>query len=211
MPDRIRILLLEDHALLRGALSRVLAAEPDFEIAGECAGVEEALQIVTRKPVDIVLLDLDLGNEQGGTFLNRAPGVGFRGKVLVVTAGVGQRQAAWLLQRGCTGIFLKDEPASSLVERVRGIMRGESQMDSVSVQAVVAQTAADGPEGQLTPRESLVLRYVCEGLANKEIAQKMGASENTIKSFLQQLFSKTGARSRAQLVAFAIEHYWDQI
>ena len=213
MPDAkaIRILMIEDHALLRGALAKTLSAEPDMTVVSECAGVEEALLEISQKRVDIVLLDINLGSEQGGAFLTRSKAVGFRGRVLVVTAGVGDREAAWLLNRGCSGIFVKTEPLRNLVERIRQIARGEIVLDPVSVRAIVAQQEGQGLRRPLTARESRVLRLVCEGLANKEIAHELKVTENTVKSFLQQLFTKTGARSRAQLVAVAIEQYWDQL
>ena len=209
----IRILLVDDHSLLRQALSRVLAAELDFAVAGECASVDEALRIVTATHVDIVLLDINLETEQGGTFLNRAAVEGYHGKVLVVTAGVGEREAAWLLHRGCSGIFLKDAPVSTLIEQIRAVVNGTAVLDPTSVKAMVslAQSNAHPPDTPLSAREREVLCHVCGGLANKEIAHLMGISENTVKSFMHQLFAKTGVRSRAQLVASAIEHYWDQL
>lgn len=211
--EPIRILLVDDHSLLRDALSRVLAAEPDFAIAGECASVEEALRIVTATKVDMVLLDINLETEQGGAFLNRAGSAGYRGKVLAVTAGVGEREAAWLLHRGCSGIFLKDAPVGTLVQQIRSVMRGDAVLDAVSVKALVslAESAGTRTNLRLTTRESQVLRYVCEGLANKEIAHRMDTSESSVKSLIQQLFAKAGVRSRAQLVAAAIERYWDQL
>jgi DNA-binding NarL/FixJ family response regulator len=207
-----RILLVDDHSLLRDALSRILAAEPDFVVTGGCASVEEALRIVAITDVDIVLLDINLETEQGGAFLNRAAAAGYRGKVLVVTAGVSERQAAWLLHTGCSGIFLKDAPFSSLITQIRAIMKGDAVLDPVSVKAMVSLVESPyGPNEPLSSRENRVLKHVCEGLANKEIAHRMGISENTVKSLVQQLFAKTGARSRAQLVAAAIEQYWDQL
>ena len=208
-----RLLLVEDHTLLREVLARTLAAEPDFDIAGQCATVAEALEVVTQKPVDIVLLDINLGADQGGAFLNKAPGIGYRGKVLAVTAGVSEREAAWLLNRGCSGIFLKNEPMIALIERIRAVMDGTFKLDSHSVRAVVSQVeqAAQGVRTEMTAREAEVLRAVCEGLSNKIIAERLGISENSVKSFLQRLFAKTGTRTRAQLVTAAIERYWDQL
>ena len=214
MPDAepIRIVLVDDHALFRELLARSLGTEPGFAVVGHCGTVEEALNLVATFPVDIVLLDIDLGSEQGGSFITRARAIGFRGKVLVLTAGVGSRQAAWLLNRGCTGIVLKHESASALVQRIREVADGTSQADAESVSAFPSQTAyADRSRRPLTPRECQVLRAVCEGLANKEIAERLTVSENTVKSFLQQLFEKAGVRTRAQLVAAAIEQYWDQL
>lgn len=211
----IRVLIIEDHLLLRELLAKTLASHSDFEIAGHCATVDEALKLVAvaTHPVDIVLLDINLGGEQGGAFLNRAWGVGYRGKVLVVTAGVSEREAAWLLHRGCSGIFLKSEPIDELVTRIRTVMDGSFTLDNHSVQALVAQAAASDqpPRKRLTRREAQVLQGVCEGLTNKAIADRLELSENSIKSFLQHLFAKTGARTRAQLVALAIEQYWDQM
>jgi two-component system, NarL family, nitrate/nitrite response regulator NarL len=193
-------------------LARSLAIEPDFEVVGHCAGVEQALELVARLPVDIVLLDINLGSEQGGSFVTRARAMGFRGKVLVLTAGVGNREAAWLLKRGCSRIFLKHEPACALVQRIREVIRGCAPMDPISARAVLSQAGyADRSHRPLTGRECEVLRAVCEGLANKEIAERLTVSENTVESFLQQLFEKTGVRTRAQLVAAAIEQYWDQL
>ncbi|HUS05140.1 MAG TPA: response regulator transcription factor [Bryobacteraceae bacterium] len=208
----IRIALVDDHALLREVLARTLAQEPGFVIAGECPGVPEALELVSRQAVDIVLLDINLGSEQGGSFLSRARVAGYRGKILVVTAGVSEREAAWLLKRGCSGIFLKSEAPSELIERIRGVMDGTSRMDAVSVKAVLSQLeSGEHIKKQLTPRECQVLRAVCEGLSNKAIADRLEVSDNTVKSFLQQLFLKIGVRTRAQLVAAAIEQYWDQL
>src|SRR5205814_8987565 len=96
-------------------------------------------ELACRTPVHIVLLDINLGSEQGGSFLYRARGMGFRGKVLVVTAGVSNREAAWLLKRGCSGIFLKREPLSSLVEKIRETVRGTAQMDAPSLRAILSQ------------------------------------------------------------------------
>jgi two-component system nitrate/nitrite response regulator NarL len=216
MPDSapsrgpIRIVIVEDHALLRGALTKTLSAEPDFTIAGECATVDQALSLVAGNEVDVVLLDINLGSEQGGSFVSRAKAAGYVGKTLVVTAGVSDREAVWLLNRGCSGIFLKNEPLPSLVAQVRRVVSDDSKPDQASIRATLQQ-GGQGVRRPLTARESRVLRRVCEGSSNKEIAEHMGVSEHSVKSFVQQLFSKTGARSRAQLVAIAIEQYWDQL
>lgn len=214
MPDSgpIRIALLEDHLLLREVLARSLATEPGFTVAGQCATVEDALELVSRIIIDLVLLDINLGAEQGGSFVTRARAGGFQGKVLVVTAGISNREAVWLLKRGCAGIFLKQEPLSALVQRIRDVMSGVASPVFGEIPRAVAQAGPrDLPHRRLTQRERQVLRAVCEGLASKEIAERLGVSENTVKSFLQQLFEKTGVRTRAQLVAAAIEQYWDQL
>ncbi len=207
----IRIVLLEDHTLLREVLARTLAAEQDFEVVGQFDGVEPALKMVIHSPVDVVLLDINLGAEQGGSFLNRARASGYQGKVLVVTAGVSNREAAWLVRRGCSGIFLKSEPATALVERIRAVVRGDVHDLPTPPEVPPHSGSSEAGRKPLTRRECKVLRAVCEGLSNKQIAERLIVSENTVKSFLQQLFEKVGVRTQAQLVAAAIERYWDEL
>lgn len=215
MPEKapIRIVLIEEQDLFREALARTLALEPDFRVAGGFASVQEGVEFIKQQPVDLVLLDIALGPEQGGTFLGRARAIGYKGKVLVVTAGVSHREAAWLLGRGCSGIFLKTGGSQNLFQRIREVMSGDPKLDSISVQAILAQVDQREPAVRktLTARECEVLRYVCQGLANKEIAEHLKISENTVKSFLQQLFAKAGVRTRSQLVRVGIERYWDEL
>ncbi len=105
MPPATRILLIDDHSLFREAIARLLSAEPDFEVAGECATVEEGLSQLQSSNADVVLLDINLGLQQGGAFLNLAWEQGFNGKVLVVTAGVSKIEATRLMARGCSSDY----------------------------------------------------------------------------------------------------------
>src|ERR1700688_1443492 len=123
MPAPIRILIIDDHSLFREAIGRLLEAEPDFEVVGECATVEEGLNHLRTDNADVVLLDINLGLQQGGAFLNLAWEQGFQGRVLVVTAGVSKTEATRLLERGCSGIILKHDRPQLLVERIRELMQ----------------------------------------------------------------------------------------
>jgi DNA-binding NarL/FixJ family response regulator len=212
VPDATRILLIDDHALFREAIARLLAAQSDIEVIGEGATVGEGLEIVKAMPVDVVLLDINLGFEQGGAFLNLARAEGFSGKVLVVTAGVSRLEAGRLMQRGCAGIFLKHERPQLLIEKIRAIVKGADELEEASV-AVLTELKTGDQETQrpLTPRERQVLRGVFSGRTNKEIAHKLGVSESLVKAFVQQLFRKAGVRSRAQLVRAAVERYWKEL
>ncbi len=211
MPERIRILLVDDHVLVREAIARLLEAQPDLEVVGQTATVEEAIEIVARAPVDMVLLDINLGSQQGSAFLHLAQEQGFQGRILVVTAGVSKREAARLLERGCAGIFLKHERPTLLIDRIRAINRGESPPELAAQAAAFRELDSQAPRFSFTPREIQVLRGVCGGLLNKEIAFELGISEPLVKAFVQQLFTKTGVRNRAQLVRIAVEEYFDQI
>src|SRR5579864_8246765 len=135
-----RIVVIDDHTLFRDTLTAALRQEPDFVVAGECSAIDDAVDLIRTNPIDLVLLDINLGTEQGGSFLVRAQAAGYSGKILVVTAGLSEREAAWLLRRGCVGIFLKSEPLRVLFDRIRNVMSGGSPpMDPVSVRAIVAE------------------------------------------------------------------------
>lgn len=209
-PARIRVLVVDEHTLLREALSRVLVQEGGFEVAGECSGAHVALEMISRRPVDIVLLDTKVARGQGASLLRRARAAGYRGRFLMMTDAVSHREAASLLKQGASGIFLKNEPVAALIERLRQVFEGKGKLDAISVQAILSEVEHVNRK-VLTPRESEVLSGVCKGLANKEIAEGLEVSVNTVKSFIQQLFKKIGVRTRAQLVAVAFERYWDEL
>jgi two-component system nitrate/nitrite response regulator NarL len=211
---RVRIVLVDDHALFREGLTRLLGAEPDLDIVGHCATVEEALEILSAGPVDLVLLDVDLGAQRGSEFMTRARRAGFAGRVLVVTAGLTDAEAARFLREGASGIFLKHDSPAVLVRSIRQVMDGEASVDHEILSGVLRMGAPPEEEtakAPLTERERGVLHGVLEGLANKEIAAELDISESSVKAALQQLFHKTGVRTRSQLVRIALEQYRDQL
>ena len=210
----VHILLLDDHTLFRESASRLLAAEPGFEVVAHCGTIGEALQILRRKVIDIVLLDFDLGESDGRQFLRLAKEQGFQGKVLVVTAGVDAGVAAELIRSGISGVFRKHDSAALLAQAIRDVMAGKVWLDQEQLQtALNSEVAVRGepPSRRFTEREQQVLSYVFEGLANKEIAARIGVSESSVKATLQQLFSKTGVRTRSQLVRIVLEQHRDQL
>jgi DNA-binding NarL/FixJ family response regulator len=209
MSQEIRILLVDDHGLFRESLSRLLQAEPDFRIAGTCGSATEALTVVDQQQIDVVLLDYDLGEEQGLNFLESARQKGFVGRVLMVTAGMSDAGTLRALESGAAGIFLKHSPPAQLVEAIYKVMGGEMWLDSRAIRSLVAGASGKSDEQRtsqpLTERERAVLKGVFEGLTNKEIGVKLQTSEGTIKAVMQQLFDKTGVRTRSQLVRIALE------
>jgi DNA-binding NarL/FixJ family response regulator len=210
----LRILSLDDHALFRESVGRLLGAEPGFDVAADCGTIEEALQILRQKAIDLVLLDFDLGERDGREFLRLAKDQGFHGRILVVTAGVDAGAGSELIRSGISGVFRKHDSAALLAQGIRDVMAGKVWLDQEQLQtALNAKGAPPQPGGTrcLTERERNVLSFVFEGLANKEIAARIGVSEGSVKSTLQQLFSKTGVRTRSQLVRIILEQYRDQI
>jgi DNA-binding NarL/FixJ family response regulator len=206
--EGIRILLVDDHALFREGLARLLATEPGLLVAAHCSSVADALKALAATAIDLVLLDVDLGNERGFDFLARARRDGFEGPVLIVTAGVSGREAAELIGLGAAGIFLKQDSAQLLAEGIRTVASGRAWIDQRFLASLVGGHPAGGLEGKgFSVREREVLRGVFDGLANKEIATRLGVSESGIKAVLQQLFQKTGVRTRSQLVRIVLEEY----
>jgi DNA-binding NarL/FixJ family response regulator len=209
MGQEIRILLVDDHGLFRESLSRLLQAEPDFRIAGTCASATEALALLDQEQIDVVLLDYDLGEEQGSSFLESARKKRFAGRVLMVTAGMSDAGTLRALENGAAGIFLKHSPPAQLVEAIYKVMSGEMWLDSRAVRSLVAGASGKSDEQRtsqpLSERERAVLKGVFEGFTNKEIAAKLETSEGTVKAAMQQLFDKTGVRTRSQLVRIALE------
>lgn len=121
---RIRVLLLDDHILFREGLSRLLQSEPDFEIVGVCGTSAEAIEILSRGPVDVVLLDFDLGEDHGSRLITAARGGGYTGKILMVTAGMSAAESSIALKLGASGIFLKHSPPDALVNAIRLVVSG---------------------------------------------------------------------------------------
>ncbi|HEY2150030.1 MAG TPA: response regulator transcription factor, partial [Vicinamibacterales bacterium] len=131
-------------------------------------------------------------------------------KVLIVTAGIQSNEAAELIRRGISGIFLKRDSAASLAQSIRDVMAGKVSFEQGVFQQAMTEVAPMNPAPggeRFTERERQVLSYVFEGLANKEIAGRIGVSESSIKAALQQLFAKTGVRTRSELVRIALERY----
>jgi len=211
MAQEIRLLLVDDHSLFRESLSRLLEAERDLRIAGNCASVGEALSILDGERVDVVLLDYDLGEEQGAAFLEAAAKRGFEGRVLMVTAGMGDAETLRALEGGSSGIFLKHSPPTELVDAIHKVAKGEMWLDSRAVRSLVAgatgRSEAQRTSHLLSARERSVLKAVFEGFTNKEIAGKLEISESSVKAVMQQLFDKTGVRTRSQLVRIALERH----
>ncbi len=210
---KTRILLVDDHALFRESVGRFLDRESGFQVVGGCATLSEAREFLMAHEVDLVLLDFDLGERDGADFMQMAENMGFRGKVLLVTAGVSDTNAAAMVKRGVAGVFLKHDPPAALVTAIREVLMGRVWLDQNRLRSIAGkdQEKPPAPTRKLTEREQLVLSGVFEGMANKQIADRLQVSESSVKATLQQLFHKTGVRNRSQLVRIALERYRDLI
>jgi DNA-binding NarL/FixJ family response regulator len=210
--SRIRLVLLDDHALFRASLGRLLASEPDFEVAGECGASGEALEILKSSSVDLVLLDFNFGTEHGDDFISAARQAGYQGRFLIVAGAADVRNSAIALKRGASGIFLKSEAPDRLVQAIRLVGSGGIWVDQKIIQMLAdqsinrwAQPPDQGSGDSLEPRERVALLGILEGLTNREIGRNMGISESSVKNIVQRLFGKAGVKTRGQLVRAALE------
>ena len=174
-----------------------------MEVVGQCAHFAEALELLAGSPADIVLLELKIKAERSDAFISAARQAGYRGKFFIVTAA----QSAAVLKLGASGIFLKSDSSRRLLHAVRLIASGETWVDQRVIQLLADRYPQheDRSLDGLTEREQVVLRGLLDGLTNKKIGSKVGASESAIKSTLQQLFEKAGVRTRSQLVRAALQ------
>jgi DNA-binding NarL/FixJ family response regulator len=208
---KTQLLLLDDHTLFRAMLGRLLETEPEFRVVAQCSTSEEALEALGRGRIDLVLLDYDLGNRETGLqFIRRARDAGYSGRIFMVTAGMADADYVRALGMGVCGIFLKHSEPELLTDAIHKVMAGETWIDQRCIQGLVKAVETEGRQSrknQLSERERDVLKGVFAGLSNKEIGAQLEISEASVKSALQQLFVKTGVRTRSQLVRVALEEY----
>lgn len=208
--NKIRILLLDDHTIFRQGLVNLLNDQPDLDLPLHCGSVAEALLGLAAAAPDIVLLDVDLGMESGVDFLAQARRNGFHGPVLVLTASISRHEEQLLLNNGVSGILRKDVSIEVLAARIREAAGAHGNFAIPRTEAPDASASARRQK-TLTSREIEVLRLILEGHANKQIAYELQCSESSVKGIIQQLFHKSGTRTRSQLVRATLEQYRDQI
>jgi two-component system nitrate/nitrite response regulator NarL len=205
LETNIRVLIVDDHALFRQGLARLLDGEPGFKVVGQCSTVDEAAQAACTSRPHVVLLDVDLPGRAAGDFFELlSPDISC--VTLLVTAVLNHGEIARLLRLGAKGAFSKSTDSSRLPSAIRQALAGEIWVDQVYLKGFIAAAAtapataeidAPAPSG----REREVLALICCGLSNKQIADELSFSEPTVKAALQRLFRKFGVSNRAQLLA----------
>jgi two-component system nitrate/nitrite response regulator NarL len=211
----IRIVVADDHPVVRFGVKNMLTSEPGFEVVGEANDGDEAITQTLEVEPDILLLDLAMpklpGLEAMRAIMNRSPRV----KIVLLTSLISTQQIIEALQIGARGIVLKDSVASDLGESLRAVLSGDYWIGGKRVVNLLSalhdlmQQAAAVPEKKtygLTPRELEVVTCIVEGCSNKDIAKQFTISEETVKRHLSNIFDKTGVSTRLELALFAISH-----
>jgi DNA-binding NarL/FixJ family response regulator len=209
----IRVVLVDDQAMVRTGLRMVLAAEPDIEVVGEAADGVAGVRVVTELEPDVVLLDVRMPGMDGLEAARRILATGLPTRVIVLTTFDEDEYVAAALRAGVSGFLLKVGPPEDLVVAVRTVAAGQGLLDpAVTLRVIESFAAAPSPDparagqlAQLTERETDVLGLVAAGLTNAEIAARLYLGEATVKTHVSRVLLKLGLRDRVQAVAFAYE------
>jgi NarL family two-component system response regulator LiaR len=206
-PQPIRVLLVDDHAVVRSGLAAFLLAFDDMELVGEAGSGEEAVQVCERVQPDVVLMDLVMPGLDGAAatraIRERCPGI----QVIALTSFKEEDLVQRALQAGAISYLLKNVSASELAEAIRAAHVGRSTLAPEAAQALVqAATQSPPPGHDLTAREREVLALMVEGLNNREIAERLVVSQSTAKFHVSSILSKLGVESRTEAVALAVQH-----
>ena len=210
----VRVVLVDDHALMRQGISTILSAQPDLEVVGEASSGEEALEVVSRTRPDVVCMDVEMpgmGGLEATRRLVADPAV--TAHVLMLTTFEREDYLLAALDAGASGFLLKNARPESLVDGVRAIAAGEALLAPELTRAVIERAVARdrttpaAPGGllpeQLTEREGEVLRLVAQGLSNDEIAERLVIGRATVKTHVSNVLMKLQLRDRVQAVAYA--------
>jgi DNA-binding NarL/FixJ family response regulator len=199
----IRVLVAEDHPVVRSGLLQLLANVEDVDVVGAASGGEEAVRLATAERPDVVLMDLEMPDIDGIEATRRiravAPGV----NVVLLTAFSDRKRILDAIDAGAVGYLLKDVEPGELVRGLEAAARGESPLSPKAAQALVTARGRGGDQPQLTPREDEVLSLVAEGLPNKLIARRLEISEKTVKAHLTSIFQRIGVTDRTQAALWA--------
>ncbi|TMR25647.1 response regulator transcription factor [Nonomuraea turkmeniaca] len=200
----IRLIIVDDHPIVRDGLRGIFDADEAFEVVGEAADGPEALAVALRTNPDVVLLDLRMPKMTGAEVIRRlreqTPGI----HVLVLTTFDNDADVLPAIEQGATGYLLKDTPRAELCRAVHAAARGETVL-SPAVAGVLRQKAREPEQRTLSPRELEVLRLIARGATNREIAGRLFITEATVKTHLLHVFAKLEVKDRAAAVAAAYE------
>ena len=205
----IRIVIADDHSVLRESLGALLATQPDFVVEGLAANGQEALELTRERRPDVLVLDLFMPESDGFEVLRTLDHGGSRVAAVVLTGSENELDYAQAVRLGARGLVLKADGPEKLFTAIRTVANGELAFSEDLAQRVLSTMSAETRSAsdslaRLSERERQIAYYVARGLKNKDIGHTLNISENTVKRHLQSIFSKTGARDRLELAVMAL-------
>jgi two-component system, NarL family, response regulator LiaR len=204
----IRVMLVDDHTMVRRGLATFLKVYDDLELVGEAADGETAVQLCGRILPDVVLMDMVMPDMDGVTATEKIRQQFPTVQVIALTSFKEEKLVQDALQAGAIGYLLKDVSAAKLAQAIRDAHTGRSTLSPAAAQALIQATTQQPPLGHdLTEREQSVLVWMVTGLNNSEIAEKLGVSPSTIKSHVSHILSKLDVTSRTEAVAWAVRYH----
>ena len=214
-PQSIRVVLADDHPIVRDGLRKLLSLEDDIEVVGEASDGREVVQLVQETSPDVLILDLRMPYMDGLATLQALQQIDRKVRVIVLTASEDKNEFVQAMKLGCSGIVLKQTAPELIVKSIRKVHSGEIWLDSHTTAAVMRQFAAptDAISGAptkgrerspLSQREREIVGLVAQGYKNREMAEKMFISEQTVKNHLHNIFDKLGVSDRLELALYAI-------
>lgn len=201
----IRIVVVDDHPVVREGLVASLEDDPEFQVVGAAGSAEEALPLVTASKPDIILLDLELPGVNGLTAIPNLTAANAASKILILTAYDTDERVLGAIRAGAKGYLLKGASLEEIARAIRAVHGGDSYLEPRIATKVFTALDPRKRSSALSKREREVLRLVADGLSNKQIGQKLGITERTVKFHVTSIRNKLGAGNRAQAVALAAQ------
>ena len=201
-----RVVLVDDHQILRVGLARMLAAEDDIEVVGTAGDGAEAVRVVSETNPDVVLMDLSMPGMDGVEATRAITASGSAAKVVVLTSFSDRERILGALDAGAIGYLLKDAEPDDLLRGIRAAARGDWPIDPRAARLLLGEGEGRPAGPRLSQRETEVLRLVAAGLPNKTIARRLGIAERTVKAHLTRVFEQLAVTDRTQAALWAERH-----
>ena len=210
-PSKIRVLIVDDHAVVRTGLKVFFDLQPDIEVVGEASDGSEGVAMARRLEPDVVLMDLLMPNMDGITAIGRIKAERTETEIVTMTSFIEEEKVTSALEAGASGYVLKDAEAEEVAAAVRAAYAGEVHLDPAVARLLAQrmrtkQTPADSLVEPLTDREKDVLRLLGQGMSNKEIGSTLFITERTARTYVSNILGKLGLASRTQAALYAVEH-----